>query len=417
MQKTNRYKNKVANVLVSMNCIAPRAVGGVEIASYSLIEGLLYCGARVTVVGECDVNIEEGVYMRLKKLGAKFINPSVRGRFFSDIALPLYAKGCYDLTIFPNYFSNIALPGRFGRVCVIVHDLQYKRHPSYFSLAKKVWLEIVYRCTSRSKNTIVCISEFTRREWFKAFPGDEKRGSIECIPNPITLSRFECAAPQKGDISLARRMVSSRFLLCVANRFKHKNIDTLVQGYHLSAAASIGVDLILVGKPMGAGVIQTLKETETAEGFEIEVPTVVERGLSETIEEKNGRVYELGYVSDWLLKKLMRRSEYLVIPSKYEGFGLPAVEGLALGAKVLLSNIDAFREVAGSEAIFVDDYNDPNSWARSINNCLKSTGSKPAHSVINKERIVQRFSPEGVGRAYLALLQTSEDSLEEDARE
>jgi glycosyltransferase involved in cell wall biosynthesis len=57
-------------------------------------------------------------------------------------------------------------------------------------------------------------------------------------------------------------------------------------------------------------------------------------------------------ISDAQLARLYRQSAALVLPSWYEGFGIPVVEGMACAAPMVLSDIPAFREVAGNYAHF-----------------------------------------------------------------
>ncbi|MBY4640276.1 glycosyltransferase [Gluconacetobacter entanii] len=60
-----------------------------------------------------------------------------------------------------------------------------------------------------------------------------------------------------------------------------------------------------------------------------------------------GRIIRLDYVSRVTLQKLVRDSRALLFPSLTEGFGLPVLEAMALGAPVLTSGEDALPEVAG----------------------------------------------------------------------
>jgi glycosyltransferase involved in cell wall biosynthesis len=71
-----------------------------------------------------------------------------------------------------------------------------------------------------------------------------------------------------------------------------------------------------------------------------------------------GLVTEVGYVSDSQLKSLYANALCFVFPSKYEGFGIPALEAMALGCPVVASSIDATREVCGDAASYVDPADD-----------------------------------------------------------
>ena len=70
----------------------------------------------------------------------------------------------------------------------------------------------------------------------------------------------------------------------------------------------------------------------------------------------DGRVIVPGYVSDELLSTLYSHAQFLVMPSLYEGFGLPLVEAMSFGKPVLTSNRSSLPEVAGNAGILVDPF-------------------------------------------------------------
>ena len=81
-----------------------------------------------------------------------------------------------------------------------------------------------------------------------------------------------------------------------------------------------------------------------------EVETLIDDlGLSE-------RVYVAPYITDEDLPKVYNGAEFFVFPSFYEGFGMPAIEAMACGTPVLVSNIDALTEVTAGVAEVVDPY-------------------------------------------------------------
>jgi glycosyltransferase involved in cell wall biosynthesis len=71
----------------------------------------------------------------------------------------------------------------------------------------------------------------------------------------------------------------------------------------------------------------------------------------------------LGYVSDEDLVSLYRRAMCFVYPSRYEGFGLPPVEALALGCPVIASRLPSVVEACG-DAVLYTSPDDPVQLAR-----------------------------------------------------
>ena len=62
-----------------------------------------------------------------------------------------------------------------------------------------------------------------------------------------------------------------------------------------------------------------------------------------------------GFVDKPQLADLYRGAAAFVLPSRYEGFGVPALEAMASGVPVVLSGDEALREVAGDAGVYADD--------------------------------------------------------------
>ena len=77
---------------------------------------------------------------------------------------------------------------------------------------------------------------------------------------------------------------------------------------------------------------------------------------SENLELDSDNVRVLGYVSDVDLGVLMRNCKAFVFPSFQEGFGIPPLEALASGAKVVVSDVEIFREIFQDSVYYLNPY-------------------------------------------------------------
>ncbi len=88
-----------------------------------------------------------------------------------------------------------------------------------------------------------------------------------------------------------------------------------------------------------------------------------------------GWLLHFGYVDNAALAALYRRASFVVLPSLYEGFGLPAVEAQLAGAPLVASDVPVLREVAGDGALFVPAI-DPAAWATAIERLMADEGER-----------------------------------------
>ncbi len=108
----------------------------------------------------------------------------------------------------------------------------------------------------------------------------------------------------------------------------------------------------------------------------------------------------VGYVSDETSKYLMQNCKAFIFPSKYEGFGLPPLEALSVGAKVLCSNATCLPE------IFEDcvGYFDPDDTAVNLDDLLQTEVAPP-------EKILQKCSWDTAAKRWLEILKEEVEKI------
>lgn len=204
-----------------------------------------------------------------------------------------------DLFHAPHYvvpFTSVPL-------VVTVHDLIHLRHPN--PLARMYARQMIGRAVRRSRR-VLTVSEAVKREIVATFGCGDKH--VVVTPNGVG-PPFAA----KGNVA------EGRYFLYVGNDKPHKNVGVLVDAFEKIAGAS----LVLTGAPF-----ERFRDRE--------------------------RVVVSGFVSDDELAALYRGAIALVMPSREEGFGLPALEAMACGCAVITSNAAALVEITGDAALHTE---------------------------------------------------------------
>lgn len=212
------------------------------------------------------------------------------------------------------------------RHVVVVHDLFVLTNPEWFSRLYVAIHAPLLRAHIRYASALIAVSEPVARQ-----VGRYRNDIVEVAPNAP--GRLFLAGPSEVDHSEyeALGLPSGEYFLTVGSRDPRKNLSGLVQAYgSLGEEERRGHPLVVVGG--GNSIFKIEDGVERVAGVRI-----------------------LGYVSDEVLRSLYSHARSVVFVSHAEGFGLPIVEAIAAGARsLILSDLEVFRWICGSEAIYVD---------------------------------------------------------------
>lgn len=213
---------------------------------------------------------------------------------------------------------------------VTIHDLQYKSHPDDLSWLEKATLDILVRMACKRCAKIIAVSQFSKSEIAKyGFAPDDK---ISAIHEGVDPSFAEAVQIPAVVDELQKIFASARpFILCVAHTYPHKNVHLLIEAFSL-ICDEIPHNLVIVGK-------ERLGETVVRESVK-RLP-------------RPDRLFRLNEgVSFGALKFLYQNADAFVLPSAYEGFGLPVLEAMMAGAPVVTSTMASLPEVAGKHTFY-----------------------------------------------------------------
>jgi len=259
---------------------------------------------------------------------------------------PLLKREGADLYHSPNYLIPLpAFPRRRPRrpaLVVTLHDvipLLLKDHAPRSRKSRLFWL---YRWlmheTARRADAILCVSEAARTDCLRALAvPTQDHSRFRAVWNGVS-PRFRPPS--------ARRSVKApdalRQVLYVGRFDPYKNLPALIRAFAiLKRRAPFPVQLLIAGPPDPRYPEAPRLVSELALG-----PSVL----------------WAGYLDDAALLKAYQESDLLVLPSRYEGFGLPVVEAMACGTPVVCGPATALREVAGDAALYGDP-TDPEAFA------------------------------------------------------
>jgi glycosyltransferase involved in cell wall biosynthesis len=252
------------------------------------------------------------------------------------------AKKDFDLFHAANYVP----PGSFDKpVLPIIYDLSHVRFPQAHPRERVDWLEKQLKLLV-DVPYVQTISEFSKSEIVAVLGIPPARVHVT-YPAPGVDFRSEREA---DDTCLAEYNAERfKYFLVVGAREPRKNFKTVAEAYTaLPAPVQAQFPLLWAGPP-GWGDLSLSRAVERAKEL--------------------GRIRIIGYVSDRDLAALYRNTILFVMPSIYEGFGMPVVEAMACGARIALSRIPVFEEIAGKDARYVDPM-DVEGWRQAIKDAI-----------------------------------------------
>jgi alpha-1,3-rhamnosyl/mannosyltransferase len=275
----------------------------------------------------------------------------LRGGRYSAVAQAGWAKlvsrgGIGDVVLFPHW--DVPMMEMPKASVVTVHDLIHIRVKSAASAARRALARAMIGRAVDGAARIITDSAFTRTDLIADFPAADGRAHVV----PLAAAKlFSGKAVPLSAISLPAR---EPYLLCVANRKPHKNLDAAVEVFARLAERHRTLSLVFAGEKF-----RTWKRT---------LGRINALGLAD-------RVVDLDVISDESLHALYAHSAVYLHPSCYEGFGFPILEAMASGAPVVASSRTAIPEVAGTAATLVDP-DDVDAMAAAVDRVLMMSSAE-----------------------------------------
>lgn len=263
------------------------------------------------------------------------------------------------------------LNGGIKYICVI-HDLQAYHYPKYHPFHEVAYSKLCWRMDALTAAGIIAISDWVKNDIVQKY----HRKDIQVIYNPILVKeedvvKFEVLENKYG-------VEKKQYFYTVSQMIPHKNLDTIIRMMEklVYSDTNLPKKLLISGVNGNAAV-----------------------ELKKMIEEKKlgDNIILTGFVSNEERNTLYKYCHTFLFPSIFEGFGMPPIEAMLFGSRVVTTRCASIPEVTQGKAIYVDNPYDENEWIDKI--AKEYPPEIPDFEV---------YSPQRISEQYLQVLKESE---------
>ena len=209
---------------------------------------------------------------------------------------------------------------------VTIHGLEYEYYPNMYPWRHLKYLRWSTKYALKNARKIIAVSENTKKDLVEMYGAKPEK--IKVIYHGVE---------NKFSIFSSQFSISKPFILYIGRIETKKNVQGLIEAFNLlKEKYKVPHKLILIG-PEGYGYENSKFKIQNS--------------------KFRKDIIEKGYVSEEEKWQLLQEANMFVLPSFYEGFGMPILEAQANGCPVITSNISSMTEVAGKGAILIEPKN------------------------------------------------------------
>ncbi|MBM3283740.1 glycosyltransferase family 4 protein [Candidatus Gottesmanbacteria bacterium] len=281
-------------------------------------------------------------------------------QFWTQLGAPLRLwreklfYGSPDIFFTPAHYAPRFCP---IPVIITIYDLSFIRYPEMFIKKDLYQLKRWTSYSVKQAKKIITISEFSRREILNHYSLSADKVAV-CYPG-YGKERFNFRIKnQESRIKKIRQKlkIEGEYLLFVGTIQPRKNLARLIEAFGRLKTSTPDLKLLICGM-MKEGRGGWMQEE------------ILRKIRNSKCEIQNNTIIT-GYVYDSDLPYLLADAKAFVLPSLYEGFGIPALEAMAAGVPVVVSKTSSLPEVCKDAAIYIEDPYSVDSIVFAVNRVL-----------------------------------------------
>lgn len=360
-------------IAIDLLWVKPQKSGGIEAYIRNLLDGLLSLDSndKYILLVARDNELTFNKYIedcRFQKIICNVNSSNIKKRIlWQNLRLEkILLKNKIDVFFEPVYSKPLTFSKKIKYITTI-HDLQALHYPEYFSKFKYLWMKYSWKYAINTSNKVITISNFVKEDMIEKYSINPNK--IEVIYNPIVVSK------ELVDFEVIKEKYSidyKSYYYTVAQLLPHKNLETLINVIRCIKSNNINLPQKLLITGINGKSINVLMEL------------INKYDLQENI-------IFTGYISDEEKNTLYKNCNVFLFPSIFEGFGMPPVEAMILGAKVITTKYTSLYEVTQGKACYVDNPYKIEEWMEQILNIQTAENITLDYSIYGKKIIAQKY--------------------------
>lgn len=245
--------------------------------------------------------------------------------FGIELPFDLFLKPV-DVTILPNFATWPTVKTKIRGT--IIHDLTYLHFPEFMEEKNLKHLHRIIERSIRQADFIMTPSEAVRSELIERFDVGPENCLALSVPPAEEYYKFK-----EMDVQEKYKIPTKKYIYFLSTLEPRKNIPTLVKAYQMLPQAIKDEYSLVISGGIDWKAESTLAAIKSAQ-------------------DAGEKVMHTGYVAQEDLPTVYHSASAFVMPSTYEGFGMPLLEAMAAEVPTIASDIPVFREAAGEASLY-----------------------------------------------------------------